>query len=156
MVSRDWKLACKGYFVEAPKSIAVLLQNNSPPLRTAYNREMTNHKIKLFSEAQSYCNSIGFFASPLQPNQRCRLNAKSLYYFCMLALPAILVLCFLIFKAQSVYEYGISAYAFITLTMLAIFHVIIVYEMGNMLMLVEKYEEIIENRKYAIPNSTFR
>lgn len=95
---------------------------------------------------------MGFFASPLQPNQRCRLNATNLCYMCALALIVIPVAGFLIFEAQSVYEYGISVYSLITLAMLSFFYVTIVYEMGIMLKLIEKYEEIIENRKYSISN----
>lgn len=108
---------------------------------------MANNKLKLFHAVQKYFNAMGFFASPLQPNERCKFNWINLYFVLVLVIPVVPVLGFLIFKAQSAYEYGITFYAAITVILRISNHLTIINDLGKMLKLNKKYEEIIKNRK---------
>lgn len=54
---------------------------------------------------------------------------------------------FVIFKAQSVYEYGITFCVTITLVGLIVIYICIIYTVTNILKLIEKYEEFIEKRE---------
>lgn len=89
---------------------------------------------------------MGFFASPSQPNRRCELNSKNLYYVLVIAIMVIPELSFLILKARSVYEYGITIYVTITMIGMVMYYAIIGCQLGKMLKMIEKYEEIIEKR----------
>lgn len=111
---------------------------------------MANNKIKLFQKVLKAIYSMGFFASPLQSSQRCRLNATNLCYMGMIAFTVIPVASFLIFESQSIYKYGISVYFLITVVSLSVYYGMIVHELGMMLKLIENCEEIIKNRKHSI------
>lgn len=108
---------------------------------------MATNKVKLFKAVQTHFNALGFSTSSPQPNQRCKFNRKNLFYILVSAIILIPVLGFSIFKAQSVYEYGITFYTAITLLGLTAYYMIIIFEMGEMLKLIEKYEGLIEKRK---------
>lgn len=108
---------------------------------------MANNNIKLFQEVQKYHKSMGFFATPSQPDQICRLNATNVYYIGALVFMLFPVACFSIFKAQSVYEYGITLYILVTLIVIVNFYVVFFCKLGAMLSLIAKFENIIDNRK---------
>lgn len=108
---------------------------------------MANSTIKLFQTTQNCFKAIGYYASSSQPSQNCRFNRTNLYYMFVLVFMLVPVLGFLIFRAQSVYEYGITFYTTITLLGVIIYYACIVCEMGKILKLIETYEEFIEKRK---------
>lgn len=108
---------------------------------------MANNRIRLFQTTQKCFKAVGFYASPSQPNENCQFNWKNLYHLFAAVIMIVTVLGFLIFKAQTVYEYGITFYITISFSGLIIHYACIVCKMGKILKLIEVYEEFIERRK---------
>lgn len=104
--------------------------------------------IKLFQLDRQHFEALGFYAWPSLPsNQTCRLNRKNLYYIFIVAGMLIPVVGFGIFKAHSVYEYGITIYTIITLFVVIFYYGVLIFGMAKILNLIAHYEDFIAQRK---------
>lgn len=108
---------------------------------------MASKKIQLFQLVQTYFAAMGYCVSPSRAHQQNPFNGRNLYYSFAVAFMIFPFVGFLIFKARSVYEYGITFYTAITLLEGATYYVIMLFEKVNISNLIEKQEKFIENRK---------
>lgn len=58
------------------------------------------------------------------------------------------VMGFLIMKARSYYDYSLSFYMTVVVLTMVVFVTVLIYKIGAIVMLIEKYEEFIKNRKH--------
>lgn len=102
--------------------------------------------IKLFRSVQKYFEALGFHAPP-QPNQNCKLNHKNGYYIFAVAGMFFPITAFLLFKATTAYEYSISFYLSVVMVTMTVYYVVLIYNMGSIIRLIENYEAFVGKRK---------
>lgn len=102
--------------------------------------------MKLFRRVQMYFRVFGFHA-PSSANQNCKLSRKNWCVLFVYVGMFVSVSGYLIFKASTVYEYGISFLTSITLIHILADFVIIIWEIANISKIIEKYEDFITKRK---------
>lgn len=102
--------------------------------------------IKLFRRVQTYFRALGLHA-PSIVNKNCAFNRRNLFFISVFVGPFCPVSSYLIFKANTVYEYGITFYTSIILIHLIVDFAIIMCELGNILKLIKQYEIFLMKRK---------
>lgn len=102
--------------------------------------------IKLFRSVRKYFDALGFHAPP-QPNQNCELNLKNGYYIFAVAGMFFPIASFFLFKATSAYEYSVSFYLSVVMVTMTVYCVVLIYKMGSIAILIEKYGEFVGKRK---------
>lgn len=102
--------------------------------------------LKLFRAICKNLEAIGLYV-PSSSNQSRTLNCKNVFYFSSQMGMVILVTGFLIFKATSAYEYSVSFYLSIALTITAIDYVILNNKTGSTVKMFGKNEKLIKNRE---------
>lgn len=101
---------------------------------------------KIFRAVQKYFKALGFYPPP-QPNQTCEFNRKNVFYIFAVAGMLIPLMGFFLFKATSAYEYSVSFYMSIVMITMTTYCSVLIYKMGSIVKLIEKYEEFIKKRK---------
>lgn len=103
-------------------------------------------KIKLFQFVQKRFIALGFDTPP-QPEQRCELNHRNLFYFFELFGQCIPITLYVFLRANTAYEYSNGAYATFTELSVGIQMVAFLYRKGLFINLIENYQKFIEKRK---------
>lgn len=107
---------------------------------------MATPKIKLFLSVQKYFKAMGYYA-PSQPEQICEFNRINGFYIFSVGGMLIPVLGFLFFKAESAYEYVNSFYIAITIIGMIFHFTAFLFNVGTVLNLIQKYQELTKKRK---------
>ena len=84
---------------------------------------------------------------PLHPNQNYSLNLKSIFIFLTISFYLIFSIAFVMFEAQSAEEYGDSIYMSIGNLASLVSFSITIWKISHMLILIRKFEEMIEKSK---------
>lgn len=103
-------------------------------------------KVELFYSARKYLKALGFYA-PSEPNQKCALNRKNVFYMFALAGMIIPVMAFLIFEAETAFEYSDPVFQVNTFTTVFIYFVFLIFRLGKILSFIQSNEEFITKRK---------
>lgn len=102
-------------------------------------------KIKLFQSIQKFLNIQGIY--PLQSNQSTPYNGKNLFFlFCYVQM-FISATAFCLFKAKSMYEFGLTFYASLTELQTIVYFTIILWKVDKVLKLIGNLENFIEKSK---------
>lgn len=101
-------------------------------------------RIKLFQFTQTVYQDMGICPSPSNQNHR-SINWRNFSMLISLIQMFICSLLFLIIRAETITDAGISFYAANTEFFCAIFVVVNFHKMPNILKLIQKYEKFIEN-----------
>lgn len=99
--------------------------------------------LKLFRIVQKSYQMIGIF--PRQPNQIYPLNSTNVLYLYTMVQFIIVSSVYFLFKAERLDEFGLSFYVTLTATSILFYYVTNIHQIGNILKLIEKFEEFIGN-----------
>lgn len=102
--------------------------------------------IKLFCNVHKYFKAMGFYA-PSQPNVYCPVNRKNVFHMFAVTGSIIPPSGFLIFKAQSVYEYSNTFYVTVAMTTITVEYIVYFCKMRSIINLIEHFQDFIEKRK---------
>lgn len=103
--------------------------------------------IKLFCSVRKYFEGLGFHAPP-ELNQNCEINHVNGYYIFAVAGMFFPITAYLLFRATSAYEFSVSFYLSVVMVTMTVYCVVLIYRMGSIVVLIEKYEEFIGKRKH--------
>lgn len=102
-------------------------------------------KIKLFQSVEKYNRSMG--VRPRQPNQKWTPNTINLIFLISFAQLAIGSTAFLIYREKSTFEFGACFYDCATQTSIFTLYLIQMWQITNILRLINHFEEFIEKSK---------
>lgn len=105
-------------------------------------------KLKLFQCIQKFCKTMGFFPSQLNPRRAFRL--KTLLYILPPIFFFVSTLIFLLTNADSIQEYDMAVFTLTSLIASIINILVMIWNMPKILILIGKFEEIIEQSKYFV------
>lgn len=104
------------------------------------NKVNSNHKkIRFFKYFRSCCGAFGF------RSHRSLLNGRTVLGICLIWLAAILNSMFLIFEANTLWDYMNSFYISLGATVAAIFFTMFVIDIRKIFDIIDFFEEMFQN-----------
>lgn len=97
--------------------------------------------LKLFRFSQKLYQRIGIY--PPQSNQNHSFNSKNVFFICVMAHIVSFVGAFFLFKAKRLDEYALSFYFAVSAVSTIFYYITNIYQIDNILKLIEKFEEFI-------------
>lgn len=107
----------------------------------------TQTKIKLFQSVQKFQRIQGIY--PLQPHQRTPFNGKNLLILFCVAQMFLSASAFFIFKAQSMYEFGLTLYASLTEVLTFVCITTTLWKIVEVSKFIENTENFVNKSKYS-------
>lgn len=86
---------------------------------------------------------------PQNQNERLSFNMRNVCILFCYAQVCFPVLAFFLFKANTVVDYGSSFFTFITMFAVAVWFLVIMWQIKNILSLIDDFDQFIENSKYT-------
>lgn len=108
---------------------------------------MTGRSIKLFQFMQKHYRAIGIQPHELNQIDHSFFNTKNWILFICLIQLIITILAFLLFKARSMFELGLSVCFLLGLSAAGIFYIIYIWQIDNISKFIENCEKFIERSK---------
>lgn len=102
-------------------------------------------QIKLFQSAQKYIRRLGIY--PSQPNQSYSFNLKNAFSLSLLILMFIFRIAYFLYEAQTIAEHAQIFYLSVTEMALIVDFVTMCWKIGDILQLIEKFEQFIQKSK---------
>lgn len=112
-------------------------------------------KIKLFQSVQKCNRSMGIYPHPSKSNRKWTFNAINLIFLIGFAQMTITSAAFSFFQAESTIEYGGCFYIAITETGSTSYYLIQMWQINNLLKLIEQFEDFIENSEFCFHSISF-
>lgn len=106
-------------------------------------------KIELFKFTQKTYQHIGIYP-PASDQNRCPIKSKTCFVPFSLAICLSLSVAYFFSEANSMIEYGMSFYSTISLTLFITEHLLIFWQMQNILNFIGNCERFVEKRAYSI------
>lgn len=97
---------------------------------------------KLFQFVQKLFKILGI--RPPQKNETLSFNSRNLFFLFCYAQLFLSMIAFFLFKAKTMLEYGSSFFMFITQFIIALFFLILMWRITNILKLIAEFEQFIE------------
>lgn len=96
----------------------------------------------LFQSIQKYYQLLGIYPTLL--NNKCSPNARNLMVLFCYVQYGISALAFFVMEAESVLEYGISFYTYISMLYCVYYFLILYKQMPKILQLIEQFEQFMD------------
>ena len=109
-------------------------------------KSMSN-TIKLFQSARVSLESMGIYKLNQSPSIFF-WNSKSLAVFAFLAQICLSSMGFFLFGAETIAEYGFAFYTYVSQLFTIYIFFVLMFQMLNIIKLIGRFEEFIENGKY--------
>lgn len=103
--------------------------------------------IKLFQFIQKYYRAIGIHKPESNQVDRQSFNSINWFFFLNVIPMLIATTAFFLYKAESMFEYGLSVYYVFSLTFGEIFYVLPIWQTENLSKFIENCERFIEKSK---------
>lgn len=104
--------------------------------------------IKLFQFVQKYNQIIGIYSSQSTTMQG-SINSTQAFFWISCAQIWFTIAAFLVFEANSMFDYGFEFFAFISIINGIAIYSIFIWQSQNTLKFIENCERFIEKRKYC-------
>lgn len=103
------------------------------------------HAVKLFLATQLFYKALGIY--PTKPNQKYSFDMMSFFVLLSMLVMLISTAAFFFFKAETTQEYSDTFYVSSSEFTFIVCFLINIWKMTNILKLIAKYEEFVQNSK---------
>lgn len=103
--------------------------------------------IKLFQFIQKYFRAIGVRGTETNQINRSFFNLKNLIFISSAAPMLISTSTFLLYEAETTYDFGLSTYYLICLIFTGIYYIIYIWQIGNIFKFIENCETFVGQSK---------
>lgn len=110
--------------------------------------------MKLFQTSQKYFENFGIDSRQMSKNHL--FNAKNVLASAVLCLDILSSGAFLLYEAQTFYEYADSVYTTSCAENSCVIYMVIFWNMRKFFKFIEKFENLVEHSKYLIKPFKFR
>lgn len=111
------------------------------------SRMAIRNKIKLFESLLSYFHILGTFSPDSSKNRR--LNQRNVFVLFIYIQLIVSAFAFTLFKAESLIEYGLNFYGYVTQSLCTFIVLFQIYRMLDILKFIENCELLIERSKFV-------
>lgn len=101
-------------------------------------------KIKLFESVQKHNRSMGVYLHSNNDNFERSLNVKNIIFVSVFIQMIFCMVAYVIYEAKTVFEYGGCFFGEATAVTTVSYYLIQVWQIRNIMQLIEKFEDMIE------------